>query len=140
MQAGKNAMEAVRETAANIGASAKAGMDKTKATLEEKVEKMTAQHPAEKEMAEQMKLEKFREAETMKRNAMEHNAAVKEHAHSTYYDQSQGPPGVQEGRPVGGYVEDDEVAVSRPVGVAIGTARPSAAHNPKAGGTGHQYT
>ncbi|KAJ3693170.1 hypothetical protein LUZ60_008650 [Juncus effusus] len=118
MEAGKNAMEAVRETAANIGASAKAGMDKTKATLEEKVEKMTAQHPAEKEMAEQKKIEKFREAETMKRNAMEHNAAVKEHTHNT--------PGVQEGGPVGGYVEDDEVAVSRPVRTESDTV-PSAA-------------
>jgi Late embryogenesis abundant (LEA) group 1 len=37
MQAGKNAMEAAKEKAANIGASAKAGMDKTKAVLEEKV-------------------------------------------------------------------------------------------------------
>jgi Late embryogenesis abundant (LEA) group 1 len=37
MQAGKNAMETVKEKAANVGASAKAGMDKTKAVVEEKV-------------------------------------------------------------------------------------------------------
>lgn len=37
MQAGKNAMASVKETAANIGASAKSGMEKTKATMQEKV-------------------------------------------------------------------------------------------------------
>ena len=37
MQAGKNAMASVKETASNIAASAKSGMEKTKATLEEKV-------------------------------------------------------------------------------------------------------
>jgi len=37
MQGGKKAGESVKETASNIGASAKAGMEKTKATLQEKV-------------------------------------------------------------------------------------------------------
>lgn len=37
MQSGRNAAEAVKESAANVGASAKAGMEKTKATAQEKV-------------------------------------------------------------------------------------------------------
>lgn len=37
MQSGKNAMESVKEAAANVAASAKSGMEKTKATLQEKV-------------------------------------------------------------------------------------------------------
>jgi uncharacterized protein YbjQ (UPF0145 family) len=37
MQAAKKAVENMKETAANIGASAKSGMEKTKATVQEKV-------------------------------------------------------------------------------------------------------
>ena len=37
MQAAKKAIESVKETAANMGASAKSGFEKTKATLQEKV-------------------------------------------------------------------------------------------------------
>lgn len=37
MQSGKNAMESAKETAANVAASANSGMEKTKATLQEKV-------------------------------------------------------------------------------------------------------
>ena len=37
MQAGKNATSSVKETAANVAASAKSGMEKTKATVQEKV-------------------------------------------------------------------------------------------------------
>lgn len=37
MQGAKKAGETIKETAANIGASAKSGMDKTKATVQEKV-------------------------------------------------------------------------------------------------------
>jgi len=37
MQGGKNAGESMKEKASNIGASAKAGMEKTKATVQEKV-------------------------------------------------------------------------------------------------------
>jgi len=37
MQGGKKAAESVKETASNMGASAKAGMEKTKATVQEKV-------------------------------------------------------------------------------------------------------
>lgn len=37
MQAAKKAIETFKETAANIGASAKSGLEKTKATIQEKV-------------------------------------------------------------------------------------------------------
>ena len=37
MQAAKNAAASAKETAANVAASAKSGMDKTKATVQEKV-------------------------------------------------------------------------------------------------------
>lgn len=37
MQAGRNAAASVKEAAGNVAASAKAGMDKTKATAQEKV-------------------------------------------------------------------------------------------------------
>lgn len=37
MQSGKNAMESIKEAAANIAASAISGMEKTKPTVQEKV-------------------------------------------------------------------------------------------------------
>lgn len=37
MQAAKKAVETIKETAANIGASAKSGLEKTRATVQEKV-------------------------------------------------------------------------------------------------------
>lgn len=37
MQSGKNAASSVKETAANVAASAKSGMEKSKATVQEKV-------------------------------------------------------------------------------------------------------
>lgn len=37
MQAAKKAVETIKETAANVGASAKSGLEKTKATVQEKV-------------------------------------------------------------------------------------------------------
>lgn len=37
MQSGKNATESMKEAAANVAASAKSGMEKTKATVQEKV-------------------------------------------------------------------------------------------------------
>lgn len=37
MQGAKKAGETIKETAANVGASAKSGMEKTKATVQEKV-------------------------------------------------------------------------------------------------------
>ena len=37
MQSGKNAVESMKESAANVAASAKSGMEKTKANVQEKV-------------------------------------------------------------------------------------------------------
>lgn len=37
MQGAKKAGETIKETATNVGASAKSGMEKTKATVQEKV-------------------------------------------------------------------------------------------------------
>jgi hypothetical protein len=42
MQAARKAVETIKETAANIGASAKSGLEKTKATVQEKSERMSA--------------------------------------------------------------------------------------------------
>jgi Late embryogenesis abundant (LEA) group 1 len=80
------------------------------------VEKATAHHPAEKQMAEHKKQLKIHEAELAKHEAKEHNAAVREHAHSAHIHPSQGPAGIEIVHPTGGYT--------------AGTARPSAAHSP----------
>ncbi|KAF3325907.1 late embryogenesis abundant protein-like protein [Carex littledalei] len=115
MQAGKNAMETMKEKAANVGASAIAGRDKTKATVEEKVEKVTVQHPAEKQMAEHKKQARIHEAELAKHEAMAYNAAVREHARNTHSSHDHAEEGV---------------AHAGPIGLTTGTARPSAAHQP----------
>ncbi|KAL7584280.1 11 kDa late embryogenesis abundant protein [Lactuca sativa] len=78
MQTGKNTGSSVKESAANMAASAKAGMEKTKATLQEKGEKMTAHDPMQKEMAREKKEEKKHEAEYEKEAAREHNAAQRQ--------------------------------------------------------------
>ncbi|KAF2307781.1 hypothetical protein GH714_031689 [Hevea brasiliensis] len=91
----------MKETAANAAASAKAGMEKTKATVEEKVEKMSAHDPMQKEMATQKKEQEQREeaeAELNKQEAREHNAAAKQVAkaggHANY---TTGTPGAAYG-------------------------------------------
>lgn len=186
MQAAKNAMASVKETAANIGASAQSGMEKTKATVQEKVtsslkiypvsitfrgiffffkfeyvilivttnhlhhltqvEKLAAQHPAEKEMAEEKKRERIEEAEIEKRQAMEHNAAAAEQARAGH---TSGPGGARTAAsPVPGEGHLTEGVVrSRPIGMGTGTERPTAAYNPHAEstepalrGTGGRYT
>ncbi|KNA23278.1 hypothetical protein SOVF_026310 [Spinacia oleracea] len=78
MQTGKKAVESVKETTSNIAASAKAGMDKTKASVEEKVDKMRADDQYEKAMATEKKEERLTEAELRKQQAMSHNAAEKD--------------------------------------------------------------
>ncbi|CAM8991680.1 unnamed protein product [Rhodiola kirilowii] len=76
-------MQNAKETASNIAASAKAGMDKTKAVVQEKVEKITAHDPIEKDMATQRKEEKIVQAEINKQQTREHNAATTGHGHAT---------------------------------------------------------
>ncbi|CAI9301294.1 unnamed protein product [Lactuca saligna] len=78
MQTGKNTGASVKESASNMAASAKAGMEKTKATLQEKGEKMTAHDPMQKEMAREKKEERKHEAEYEKEAAREHNAAQRQ--------------------------------------------------------------
>ncbi|KAL6522402.1 hypothetical protein OROMI_031674 [Orobanche minor] len=73
-------MQSAKQTAANVAASAKAGMEKTKATIEEKGEKMTTRDPLQKEMASERKEERIREAERQKQEARGHNASTKQSA------------------------------------------------------------
>ncbi|KAF3442639.1 hypothetical protein FNV43_RR16555 [Rhamnella rubrinervis] len=156
MQSGKNAMESAKEAAANVAASAKSGMEKTKATLQEKTERMTAHDPIEKEVATERKQEKKTQAELNKQAAREQNAAARQAAatggggytpggytttgtgtatysttgvtgHPTGTHQVSAMPGHGTGQVTEG------VAGSHPVAVNTGTGR-TTAHNPRAGG------
>ncbi|XP_047256790.1 late embryogenesis abundant protein 46 isoform X4 [Capsicum annuum] len=69
-------METAKEKAANIAASAKSGMEKTKAILEEKAERMSTRDPLKKEMATEKKDDKKTAAELNKREAMDQNATA----------------------------------------------------------------
>ncbi|CAH1432315.1 unnamed protein product [Lactuca virosa] len=66
----------MKETAANIAASALSGMEKTKAVLEEKVEKISTSDPIEKDMATLRKEDRIRLAELRKQEAFSQNAAA----------------------------------------------------------------
>ncbi|CAH9068496.1 unnamed protein product [Cuscuta epithymum] len=131
-------MKGVKETAGNIGASAVSGMEKTKAVLQEKVERMTAHDPLEKEMATQKKEERINQAELEKREKlMAHKAeattgvaAGKSYSYSTTgaaghptgAHQMSAMPGHGTGAPVGEVIEG--VVESRPIGTAMpGTTR-----------------
>ncbi|XP_052176191.1 11 kDa late embryogenesis abundant protein-like [Diospyros lotus] len=80
MQATRNAAASAKETAANLAASAMAGLEKTKATLQEKVEDAAAQDPVQKEMATEKKEERIKQAEYNKLAAREQNAAGRQAA------------------------------------------------------------
>ncbi|KAJ0988127.1 hypothetical protein J5N97_006483 [Dioscorea zingiberensis] len=125
-------MEAAKETAANIGASAKSGKEKTKAIIQEKMENMTAHTQVEKEEAEKKKQERVRKAEAEKLEAMEENAAAREQIHAGY-----GHPGDHRRSPAvpGEDHVEAGVASSRPIGLDTGTGTPAAAHNPRVGST-----
>ena len=69
-------MQAVKETAANIAASAVSGMDKTLAVIDEKVEKISTNDPVEKDMATLRKEDRIRMAELRKQQAYSQNAAA----------------------------------------------------------------
>ncbi|XP_078438266.1 late Embryogenesis Abundant 4-5 [Wolffia australiana] len=128
MQSGKSAMAAAKEKAANVAASAQAGMEKTKAMAQEKGEKMRAHSPEEKEMAEERKQQVMEQAEINKQQAKEENAAEREGLRAT--------GGAAAAPTTAG------VAHAKPVGAATGTGRPTAAHNPLSGSTlpGHHQT
>ncbi|KAI3867991.1 hypothetical protein MKX03_035207 [Papaver bracteatum] len=148
MQTGKNAAAAVKETASNVAASAKSGMDKTKATVQEKAERMTAHDPMQKEMATQRKEEKINEAEMHKQMTHEQNEAAKQqrnvgtpatggvlggHGHSTGMNPMSALPGHGTGAPHGGNVTEGVVG-SHPIGTNTGTGGTTAG-NPRVGGT-----
>ncbi|XP_038883398.1 11 kDa late embryogenesis abundant protein [Benincasa hispida] len=158
MQSGKKAVESMKESAANVAASAKAGMDKTKATVQEKMEKVTAHDPLAKEIAEEKKQAKIHEAELNKQEAREHNAAVRQaataaagthgthptthptatystsgaHGYTTGTQQMSALPGHGTGQPTGPFVEG--VVGAHPIGTETGTGRTTTAHNPLVGG------
>ncbi|XP_019187094.1 PREDICTED: 18 kDa seed maturation protein-like [Ipomoea nil] len=142
-------MEAMKETAANVGASAIAGKEKTKAVVQEKMERMTAHDPMEKEMATKKKEERINQAELNKEEAKEQNAAARQgasttgtnkpHSYSTTgrtgnpmgAHQMSAMPGHGTGAPMGQVTEG--VVESRPIGTATGTQRTTVAHNTHAG-------
>ncbi|KFK25064.1 hypothetical protein AALP_AA8G061800 [Arabis alpina] len=148
-------MQSAKEAVSNIAASAKSGMDKTKATLEEKAEKMKTRDPVQKEMATQRKEGKINQAEMQKRETQEYNAAMKQAAgggtgtgvglgtathsttgqvgHGTGTHQMSALPGHGTGHPTGHVVEG--TAVTEPIGTNTGTGR-TTAHNTRVGGGG----
>ncbi|KAI3772489.1 hypothetical protein L6452_03675 [Arctium lappa] len=69
-------MQVMKETAANIAASAVSGMDKTLAVIDEKVEKISTSDPVEKDMATLRKEDRIRLAELRKQQAYSQNAAA----------------------------------------------------------------
>nr|AMY26620.1 late embryogenesis abundant (lea) group 1-embryo development [Linum usitatissimum] len=71
-------MQPAKETASNIAASAKSGMDKTKAVAQEQVDKVSAHGPMGKEMAREKKDARVAEAEATKREAKMQNAAARQ--------------------------------------------------------------
>ncbi|MCL7044452.1 hypothetical protein MKW94_008711 [Papaver nudicaule] len=78
MQTGRNAAASARDAASNVAASAKSGLDKTKATGQEKGERMTSHDPIEKDMATKKKEEKIHEAEMNKEMTHDENEALKQ--------------------------------------------------------------
>ncbi|OIT04464.1 PREDICTED: protein LE25-like [Nicotiana attenuata] len=73
-------MQPAKEKAANVAASAKAGMEKTKAVVGEKAEKLTTSDPVQKQMATEKKKERIHQAEMDKLAAQEQNAASRQAA------------------------------------------------------------
>ncbi|CAA0812701.1 Late Embryogenesis Abundant 4-5 [Striga hermonthica] len=141
-------MQSIKETAANVAASAKSGMEKTKATAQEKMERMTAHNPTEKEIASERKEERIHRAELHKQEAREQNAAAKQaagmggpHTYSTTgatgqptgAHQMSALPGHGSGQPAGRVVEG--TVGSHPIGTATGTGG-TTAHNTRVGGGG----
>ncbi|ERN11583.1 hypothetical protein AMTRI_Chr03g44330 [Amborella trichopoda] len=119
MQAGKNAVSSMKETAGNVAASAKAGMDKTKATMQEKVEKMSAHDPMQKQMAQQKKEARVNEAEINKQEAKAENAAQKEQVRAAGHGTGSALPGHGTGQPHDQLL--DRTAGSHPIGHNTGT-------------------
>ncbi|KAK4725538.1 hypothetical protein R3W88_028317 [Solanum pinnatisectum] len=73
-------MEAAKKTAANVAASANSGMEKTKAVVTEKAEKLTTSDPVQRQMATEKKEQRIHQAEMDKLAAQEQNAASRQAA------------------------------------------------------------
>ncbi|XP_075511388.1 18 kDa seed maturation protein-like isoform X3 [Primulina tabacum] len=73
-------MQAAKETATNVTASARSGMDKTKASVQGKAEEMKTRDPLQKEMAAQKKEAKIQEAEREKQGAVHQNNLARHEA------------------------------------------------------------
>ncbi|KAK4432173.1 seed maturation protein [Sesamum alatum] len=141
-------MQTMKETAANVAAAAKSGMEKTRATVQEKMERMTADSPLEKEMATATKEDRFRKSDLKKQDAYEQNAAAGTTGGSYSYSttgqvgqatgghQMSALPGHGTGEPAGQVVEG--TIKSHPIGKATGTGRPTTAHNTHVGGGTNQ--
>ncbi|OIT03380.1 PREDICTED: protein LE25-like [Nicotiana attenuata] len=71
-------MQGVNEKAANAAASAKSGMEKTKATIEENAERITSRDSLKKEIATEKKDDRKTAAALNKREAMDQNAAARD--------------------------------------------------------------
>ncbi|KAL5697609.1 hypothetical protein ACHQM5_028734 [Ranunculus cassubicifolius] len=151
MQAGKSAVASAKETASNIAASAQSGMDKTKAIVQEKAERLSAHDPMEKERATARKEEKINQAELNKQEIREQNAANRLHSGGVaggttagFYDGSHthgtGPTGMNQmsalpGHGTGQVVEG--TAQAHPMGVNTGSGG-TVGTNPRAGGETNQ--
>ncbi|KAK4404941.1 Late embryogenesis abundant protein 46 [Sesamum angolense] len=70
-------MQSMKETISNVAASAKSGTEKTKATLQEKVDKMGSHSPTEKAMATERKEQRILQADLNKVEAVEENATAR---------------------------------------------------------------
>ncbi|KAL9237799.1 hypothetical protein vseg_012303 [Gypsophila vaccaria] len=154
METGKKAVETVKETAANIAASAQSGMDKTKATVQEKLDKMRAHDDLDKGLAEERKEDRITQAELRKQTAQVRNLDQKEartgggvggtHTHSTTgvpgsgtgAHQMSAMPGHGTGHPTGGHVVEGTAVGSHPIGrgTGTGTTRTTTAENRHVGG------
>ncbi|KAL6555439.1 hypothetical protein OROGR_006697 [Orobanche gracilis] len=147
-------MQSMKETAANIAASTKSGMEKTRATVQEKMERVTAHNPTEKEMATERKEERVHNAELNKLEEREHNAAARQAGHADAHGSHSYAAARMTGQPTGGHQMSalpghgtghptgqvtEGLVKSHPIGTATGTGR-TTAHNTHVGGganTGH---
>lgn len=125
MQGGRSAsaVEAAKEASANVGASAWAGKEKTKAVVEATVDKARAPDTAARDAADARKADRIREVEATKRHAMRANAAAKERATAATYHPSSAaaPPPPAQAQPVGvGGRAIDSSAAPAPAHTAAG--------------------
>ncbi|XP_074274624.1 18 kDa seed maturation protein [Silene latifolia] len=150
-------METVKEKAANIAASAISGKEKTKATVQEKIDKIRAKDDSEKNLATEHKAQRITEAELHKQMAQTHNLTEKEARTGTETGTGTGSysakgmpgvgtgahqmsamPGHGTGQPTGGHVVEGTDVGSHPIGK--GTETETAKGMPGAGTGAHQMS